>query len=434
VASPQLSAPFPSDLRLTRVVHTALLPAVLVAAPAFFLFLISVTGSKVPAGAYAGLAAMLLALTAIVHLARWRDAAIGKVEIAYVAFIFVLVVATLVARTRFTEVGQVPQLHGILMLILWTSCLFTIPALLRTRTAIAAAIAVLDLLGVLIALTVLAALLGLNFGEVQGSELGGLTRVFGPFGDSVAFVLAFFLVRALVVRSLWRIVLFAVTLFATASIGAALVLLAAVGFLALDWVRRNSIGDLRVRPLYLLFNLAALVALGILAGAGLWARITDSEMFAYSMGLRLGAFQLGVRVVEAEPLIGAGYNGFSALAGRFQPESFFDTFSYNYIAQVPNQYLQTAADAGVLGLIALIVLLWFACRTLRAAAVRAAAVRASPLHLEFHAYWAWCLGLVFGNQSAAWLLPYSLVPVLFFTATGLAIAWLRATRNESAGA
>lgn len=428
MATPRLSsAPVATEQRLTRHVRTALVPAMIIGAPALFLFLISITGSKVPAGAYAGCAALLLALAAIVHLARWRSAAIGKVEVAYLCFIFVLVVATLVARARFHEVGPVPQLHGILMLVLWTGCLLTIPALIRTRAAVEAALAVLDLLGVLIALTVLAALLGLNFGEVQSSDLG-MTRVFGPFGDSVAFVLAFFLVRALVVRSLWRIVLFAVTLFATASIGAALVLLAALGFLALDWLRRNSIGDLRVRPLYLLFNIAAVVTLGIVAGSGLWARITNEEMFAYSLGLRLGAFQLGARVFASEPLIGAGYNGFSALAGRFQPESFFDTFSENYIAQVPNQYLQTAADAGVLGLVALIVLLWLACRT-----VRAAATRPSPLQAEFHAYWAWCLGLVFGNQSAAWLLPYSLVPVLFFTATGLAVAWLRVTRSESAG-
>jgi hypothetical protein len=400
-----------------------LVPA-LVILPPFFLLLHFVTGSDLPLGLFAALQSFLLLVAAAVWAVNSTTERISGAEIAFVLFCWILGLATLVAMLRFPELASVPMSTPLISFLLWCSPIFTIPVLVRTHRDLSLSLGCIDALGYLLVLSVLLPAIGLEFGEVQESEVAGLRRVFGPFGDSIALIMGFFLVDSASRASWWRCGLYGSALLLTVGLGATLV--AVVSLLALAKVvfTGGSASLTRIRPWQVISATVAISSAILLAAGGLQTRLASPEL-AVSLGLRLSSMISAWNVFVDNLWLGVGYTGLKAVSERYRPEALFEVFSTNYTSTAQNQLLQTATDAGILGVVALVLMVAYALLTMR---------RASRLphgtHFRYRGFWAWSLGLCLANQTSVWLLPNSLVPFLFFLVTGLSVARLKISRTR----
>jgi O-antigen ligase len=163
-----------------------------------------------------------------------------------------------------------------------------------------------------------------------------------------------------------------------------------------------------------------IATIGLLSINFVSERLLSLESIQWTLGYRMASLNVALAIFESNPVVGVGYYGFRSNAWSHNPTMFFDQFDEHYLGTVPNQYLQTVTDAGLLGLLTLLVLLWAVVRLL----VDAAHDNSSRT-TEFCGLSAWAIGLLIGNQSAAWLLPYSVVGHIFFVIAGLAVAQRR---------
>ena len=82
------------------------------------------------------------------------------------------------------------------------------------------------------------------------------------------------------------------------------------------------------------------------------------------------------------------------------------------------QVLQSLADAGIAGLLALVVLVFTAVRLFHRVAM---CMRDPMVSVFFWAAMLWLLSQLFGNLAATWLTPASFVGVLTWICIGLAV-------------
>lgn len=255
---------------------------------------------------------------------------------------------------------------------------------------------------------------GLRFGEVH---LDGPGRFFGPVGDQVGFLLALFAAWALATRRWITLVVFSVAVVGTGTRGALVVLVVALAGTALALQRHTPAWSLRLAAL-------GVVAAGLVAATwaadlgGVRTRVATTGGDT-STSQRLLTWRVALGVFGDNPVTGAGFGGLPRRAAAKGAETVFarELFQHSsFLATAANQLLQSAVDAGVLGVLALVWLVVASSRSLRAAAL------ASPAPALFLAGGAWVAGLALGNQTASWLLPNSLITYVLMLLLGQAAA------------
>ncbi|MCS3918914.1 O-antigen ligase family protein [Fervidibacter sacchari] len=258
--------------------------------------------------------------------------------------------------------------------------------------------------------------IGGSLGEVQVQE--GMVRYFGPLGDQVGFVLLYFIFKALMRQRLWEAVCFVVGVVLTGTRGALAALL--VGLSVMLW--QGFFVKKRAR--WFLVMLGVCVALGIALWSdvgGMRSRFVNEKYFESGVSQRLLTASIAFRVFLDNPLIGVGFTGFRYVALHYGAvEAAVEKlggFAPNYIATAGNQFLQVATDGGVIALGAFIWMILVISRSLRWAMEHATPNQRA----DFAAGYLWLWSLVLGNQTAAWILPGSLISYLLWLLLGLAI-------------
>lgn len=285
--------------------------------------------------------------------------------------------------------------------------------------------------GVLIAANIYAnALVGswaFSFGEIQGVD-SGLVRSFGVVGDQAGFLLTFFVLKAILARKVSQTVLFAGAVVLTGTIGAVVSLLVGVAAIIVTRTGQNVIAPTRSPHRRCYVIAVAAICLVLLAAAstadlaGLRSRVIQGSAFTFSGLQRLLSAQLALRVIRDNPLTGVGYVGMFSVADRYGASGIFlnqfGDITANYTATAGNQWLQTMTDGGILALGATVTLVVVLVRVLR----RAANLGSPRLELFFTAGAVWVISMALGNVTAVWILPGSLISILLWLLTGLAVA------------
>jgi O-antigen ligase len=162
-------------------------------------------------------------------------------------------------------------------------------------------------------------------------------------------------------------------------------------------------------------------------------RFLEKEILESGVTQRWLTASIALRVFVDNIFTGVGFTGFRYIALDYGAVEMMSkelgSFAPNFIATAGNQYLQVATDGGI---IALVIFIWmlvvFGLNLRRAELCTFGEQRAS-----FAAGYLWLLSLAIGNQSAAWMLPGSLISYFLWILLGLSIGdWLRVSQNKRA--
>lgn len=346
----------------------------------------------------------------------WR-LAVPHVHLAFLVFFLVLAASTAIPLFRDNAPTAFLQLKALAAAFVLMSVFLTASAGIKTLADLRTALRGLDLAGVGMALSVYisAALYpaGIEFGEVQVYG-GGETRTFGPLGDQVGFLLGLFVVRSLLRRHWAAFGFYLGAMILTGTRGAFVALAVAficIGFLQL---RRPAQGGRHgVLTLFIVGAISALLLFQF--GDFLITRFVDEETWRQGLDSRGGSMLLGLLIFSDHPVIGLGFYAFTEAVWSYGPAAFFEVLDETLVANAANQVVQTAVDAGAIGLIALILLVGTILVRMRRN------LAAAPLFfkLELRSLWVWVFAVAVGNQSAVWILPDSLFGYTVFLVAGI---------------
>ncbi len=211
---------------------------------------------------------------------------------------------------------------------------------------------------------------GIVIGEVQGAERGEW-RYFGPVGDSVGVVLLLGYLAALCYGNLPAVALFLGGILLTAGVGAMVATAFGTGLFLLFGTRTATVRAAGRRYAWL----APLLVLGAVLGLAGFAqpmaktflqRFTSGS-YASSGSQRTASLRLAGRMIADNPLLGVGYMGYERALEKYGGGEYFDlAHPDGATANANNQIAQSLADAGVLGLIAFLGVVFAAGRLLLA--------------------------------------------------------------------
>jgi O-antigen ligase len=249
-------------------------------------------------------------------------------------------------------------------------------------------------------------------------------RVFGIIGDQVAWILVIPFIAVVRANRPWAALLIISSLLMTGSIGAFLLLLGE-GILLL--YRRSQLRIVRVGAFLFV---ALLIVLGFtLSGArgfGTIGRLlTDSIFEPGGVGYhRALAFENALSSIPDQPLLGFGVGGYSTemnaawadYASRNPDESL------SIFVSTHNQFLQTAAETGLIGLIL------FICLVVSLLKLRTKLLAQVSLDPWSEALVRWSTGLLLFNQSAVWIVPGSYL--LYFAVVGWGLIYARSGQHR----
>jgi O-antigen ligase len=144
-----------------------------------------------------------------------------------------------------------------------------------------------------------------------------------------------------------------------------------------------------------------------------------SGSYASSGSQRTASLRLAGRMIADNPLLGVGYMGYERALDKYGGEEFFDlAHPDGASANANNQIAQSLADAGVLGLVAFLGVVFAAGRLL----LRVARAENRFVATFFLAAFLWLLAQFLGNLAAVWLNPSAFVARLLWVTLGLAVA------------
>jgi O-antigen ligase len=255
-------------------------------------------------------------------------------------------------------------------------------------------------------LSALLHLWGLRFGEVLEFR-DGTFRAFGPLGDNVSFLLVLPILISLVGS---RPMMFGVHLGAlllTATRGAALCLV--IGLIA--YLLMAAAGRIRPTGTRMRWSVVA-----IAVGCVVWLSPVSAVLIGRlaTPSLRPMAWQMGINAVQDNPLLGIGFNGFSNSRPAVAEDWITPLQAENGLSRTMNQYIQTAADGGVVALTCLLLFVFYTCRNaIRVIGWRSATPQLVGLQL-------WLIAVLAGNQGSIWLLSSTASGFVIFAVAGLA--------------
>lgn len=265
-------------------------------------------------------------------------------------------------------------------------------------------------IGIMILLGACAASVLLDYVGILVFESYG-NRHFGFLGDSVAWVATLPTVYFLVRGKLPLFVLCIALMLLTQTRAALLV----VGVAIMLYFLLSPSASMRTTVMRIGMVLVGLVAAFFAQDLvmDIFARFQDTDLFEND---RTRTIQFTLDVFWDRPWIGSGYN---AHAYFFLPYQATITPANSQLPVAVSTPLQILADAGVLGfapfIAAVVMLCWISLRALRVRAATDEAQVTSGLA-------AWLVAFLIFDQSAAWLIPLSLLPSLVFFSAGIVVA------------
>jgi len=363
---------------------------------------------------------ILIAITKIVSVVRRGSVCNHQIHKAIAIFLGILLITTIIAGIRFgTEIFS-SEIVSLLRLItqIVVIPLMTLSVMEKEVNHIQR---FLDYGGYIIVGTIVLNIWLLQIerplGEVQVHE--GIVRYFGPLGDQVSFVLLYFIFKALMYRKLWEAFYFIVGMVLTGTRGALGALLVGLGIML--W--QGFFVKQRIQRVLVLLGICIVLGILLWSDAGsMRSRLLDEELFRKGINQRLFTTSLAFKVFSDNLLLGVGFTGFKYIALDYgaieEAVERLGSFAPNYIATAGNQFLQVATDGGVIGLGVFIWMILVISRSLRWA-MENAPINQRPI---FAAGYLWLWSLVIGNQTAAWILPGSLISYLLWLLLGLTIS------------
>lgn len=363
---------------------------------------------------------LFLAVLLLHTVARYcLELAIPVPHLAFFVFFLVSGICTLATSPPASFDRWKALAAALVLMSIYTSSTF----LIKTSRDLRVAIRGLEAVGWIAASSVyLSAILyqfGVPFGEVQ-VHAGGELRAFGPIGDQVGFILAVFVLRAFV-RRRWFVFGFELgALYLTATRGAfGMLIVAVLAFMASEWRRPTGWKRFRIPGVVMALSIAGALLLWV--GQFFFERTFDADALTQGFAARAISATLGLSAFVDSPLIGAGFDGFREQVQNFAGGVDLSALPEGLTASANNQAVQTLADTGLLGFIALSILVALILMRLSRAMKHASGEELVDLRW----LWAAVIGLAIGNQSAIWIFPDSLIGYLFFLAAGLGYGALR---------
>lgn len=359
-------------------------------------------------------------------LKKRRDLHIERVYWVILIFLSCLLATTVSAYVRFGREVFVGEIIALLRMTVQMSVLFLTIQVVKEETLVGRIVQGLDYVGYLVALTIYTNIfliqIGRQLGEVQIRE--GLIRFFGPLGDQVGFLLPYFAYKHLLAGKFFKAGLFVVAVVLTGTRGALISLL--VGLLVLAWHRSRHF---RKGASWAILGLLGVLWMIVVAlwfdFGGMRTRFLDEEILKSGITQRWLTASIALQVFAHNILTGVGFTGFRYVALDYGAVEVatkeLGGFAPNFVATAGNQYLQVATDGGIITLAVFIWMLVIFGRTLR----RAELHTFGEQRISFAAGYLWLLSLAIGNQSAAWMLPGSLISYFLWILLGLAIAVVR---------
>lgn len=269
-----------------------------------------------------------------------------------------------------------------------------------------------DLLAIVAIGTVVAHLLGIVSGEAFGS------RQFGILGDAVAWLFSALIVVYFERRKWVFFAMCAALLVLTESRAPALI--AAAGIVLASVMQPNTSVQSMLKRCALAAGLVGGVFLIPLLMPGLVDRFRETD-FLYNDRIETIRFALGL--VHESPWIGLGFN---AQSHYFAEQLGGRTGIFMILNTAVSTPVQILTDFGIIGLacfvLAMLALLK-ACFNV-ARAVPDSIPPGAPLRF-FHltrGLACWLIPFIILNHSAAYLLPLSMIAVIFFAAAGMVVA------------
>jgi len=420
-----------SRLRLLPSRHASTV-ALLAAVPALFA-IYAVVGASDYRLVYALLAVMMVAALAR-GLANFFA---RRALLAYHALFGLLLLTSVPTLLRDGAWAMYVQVETLTICYLWSSAFVLAFVFLRTREDVAAALVTLRHVGTAVTLSVYVALgvwlaSGIAFGEVVDAY--GQFRVFGPLGDQVGFVIVLFALWALLCGRWIQLTFHGGAIMLTSTRGAIVALV--VGAL---WLLVSPPGGRRANRRFRVMQTLAFATIVVVSLLRLpfmgtaYSRIVEGDSGgSETFSDRIGAVQLGLMVVRDNPVFGVGYGGFRDHVDPFAVGRYFaeNVDVDRGLFTTTNQYVQTAADGGVL---ALACLLCFASLVMRNSR-RAAAAERGDVRDGLAAIHGYAVAILIGNQSAVWLLPHAANGFFLLAAVGIAeraLAVSEAARADS---
>jgi hypothetical protein len=335
-------------------------------------------------------------------------------------FICVLLSSTVLSYYRYGKEVFIDEILPLIRFMTQISVFFLFTYSIRTRRQYHLALKVFDYLGYAIALTVYLSVIlfqfRIQFGEVQ--ESNEIIRYFGPIGDQTAFILLLFLFKKLMEGNWIGASFIMGAILATGTRGAFLALLLGVIIILLQMRHNHLLPSKRLGLLLAVLSVVA-ITLFLIDFGGSRSRFIGYEL-EFGLVQRLTTMKLACLVFFDNIIVGVGYSGFRHFAldyGVWNEFSSLLFFSPNYIATAGNQFLQTATDAGLVGLMSFIYMMVVFLKVLK-----------NPTRTKWKKAWcnsfagyAWLLSLLFGNLTAAWFLPGSLISYFLWIVLAFAV-------------
>lgn len=350
-------------------------------------------------------------------------------------FLWVLFSSTLIAYYKFGFDIFLNELYSFLRFILQALVFFLLPYSLNKIKNIKLAGQYFQAIGYIIGFTLYLSMIlyvfwEIKFGEVQDS--GSLVRYFGPIGDQIGFIVSLFCFKELVAGRMILAALFGFAVFATVTRGAIIAL--AVGLIAAFFVQNKKLNWKSIRNITGIFLLLGILA--IFSGFGKATIIRFISPTAFDAGLLQGTvtetsqrvltLNIALKIFFDNIITGVGFGGFRLIAPQYGAENLFaEGLLQHAIANTSNQYLQVATDSGILGLFIFILLMKSSLWLLKLASDYSE----SGLRDLFLAGRIWLWSLLIGNQTAAWMLPDSIISNLFWILLGIAAATVTVKRR-----
>lgn len=339
------------------------------------------------------------------------------------------------------------EAREVLYLAIWCSPIWLLAVAIPTTRELGRLVRWLDGVGLLLAASVFLAYLthgtGWQFGETL--ETGDGVRAFGPLGDMVSYALLLFVCLELMRRRWVRFAVFVVAalLGQTRGVLAALVvgLLVALFVPAVASRTPQARGGRSVRGRHVArralptLSAAAAVAVALTltpAGQQMLARFSDWTTLLYEqqLGGRLRSMRFAAEGFLECPVLGLGPGGYAARVAAANLGWSYDTQTGGiargpeavYAGSAENQLLHTAAETGLVGVVALALWAFVALRTV----LRAIRIQDAELRRFFQGAFLYCVIVFFGTQSAVYLLDRSAIVLLLCIALGAAERGARA--------
>ncbi len=351
---------------------------------------------------------------------------IHSVYKAVVIYMTILLCSTVVDYYKFDGALLSGEIIAFLRFLSQVSILFVLALSIRNQSQLKMS-KILDYIGYFVAATVYLGFLffaaGITFGEVIQYTEGGV-RYFGPLGDQVGFVLLFFIYKTFLDRHIIGLLFLTGALLASGTRGAIVSLL--IGLVVMGWSRREIISLTTKRVFGVIAVLAVFGSLMILFNVGDLRTRSTGSLDSTTLFQRFLTAKLAFRVWWDHPFIGVGYTGFRYVASDYGAFRLFaENFSSSpvhmlapaFIATAGNQYLQVATDGGIVALVSFIWMATMCLRTLKSAT----RYPEQGIHNLCLAGYIWLVSLLIGNQTAAWMLPASLISSLLWLVLGLAV-------------